>query len=324
MRKIGLALLASLFVASISGSALAETIEVQSLIPARSVDMERILNIAIEPFTGNAGGDVSFEAEQRLESLTIDGQPYFVMIATNAAIEADAILSGSANSTIDEYDTYKSERKCVKKNEDGKCKKHENVKIPCVGRTTTLSAQFKLSQYNDGRTIYLDEKRDSDKQVICSKYASFKSRDYVVSTMLKGLVSSLRRDLAPTEFSKRVKVLDKRKGMEKAFGKEFKASVKLTKTDVDAACMQWKTMSETVEHGSILYNLGICEERKGNLPYALSYYSRSLPMVKSQRRVNESIARVERHIEAKEQYASREAYFNGQSYSDGPDVNSQQ
>lgn len=310
MKNLKLNFTAGLLLLSLSSSISAERIEVLTLYPAQSLDASDISSISVESLAGNEGGALAFQIEKKLKRVKFDKQPYFELVSSQTAQNPDAILTGAANSNIEEYNVTRKKRVCVERGDDNECKTYQQKPTKCLARNIIVRAQLKLSLFDNGRTVYSDEKSDEVEQIRCKGDADFGSSTAVINDILSNISYAVRRDLAPATGKKFIKVLEKRKGMEKAFGKEFKASVKLTKTDVDAACDQWKTMSETVEHGSILYNLGICEERKGNLPYALSYYSRSLPMVKSQRSVNESIARVESHIEAKEQYAAREAYLN--------------
>ncbi len=313
MKKWGIKISTSVLLISAGSSLSAERIAVETMQPSRALDAIEILSISVEPFTGNEGGSFGFQIEERLESIEFDGQPYFEMVASRSAVNPDAVLSGSANSSVREYDTTGKKRVCVEKDENDKCQTYQDKVVRCLGRDVRVTAQVKLSDFVNGRTIYADEKIRKNEEAICDRGEEFQNSIALTERFVSSIIASVRRDFAPIVLTKHVKVLEKRKGMEKAFKKEFKASVKLTKRDVNAACDQWLSMSERLEHGSILYNLGICEERKGNLAQALSYYGRSLPLVKKTRRVEESIMRVNNHIQAKEDYAAREAFISNLS-----------
>lgn len=70
-----------------------------------------------------------------------------------------------------------------------------------------------------------------------------------------------------------VRVRESTKGLAKPAAAQFKALVTQTKRDARGACAGWQAMrAEAGAHPSLLFNLGVCAEQRGDYAPALALY----------------------------------------------------
>lgn len=292
----------------LAATAQAETLRIEGLYPARAPDIASIKSISIDRFGGSDGTALAFEIEDKLRDLEIDGAPYFKIMAGRSAIEPEAMLSGTATAGVEEYETTGYRDRCVERNDKGKCEKRKSIKVPCTARVIDFQARVRLSRFSDGQTIYSDSKSDEKEQTVCGRKESFSSSEGVIRGMIKSAAHSVRLDLAPIEKSQSIRVLERRKGMDKPTAQFFKAAVKMTKTDEQEACRVWdQAAANSVPHGSTTFNRALCAEKDGALDKALVLYAEARQLSASKTETSRAVGRVEGRQQALDDWDVRYA-----------------
>ncbi|MEP2101849.1 MAG: hypothetical protein ABJP02_10100 [Parasphingorhabdus sp.] len=296
MRILSISKMASVGLTALclAATAQAETLRVEGLYPARAPDVASIKSIAIDRFGGSDGTALAFAIEDRLSDVEIDAAPYFKIMTGRSAIEPEATLSGTATAGIEEYETREYRERCIERNDKGKCEKRKSIKVLCLKRVIDFQAQVRLSRFRDGQTIYSDRKSDGNEQTVCGRKESYSSSEEIIRNMISRAAKSVRRDLAPIEKRRNIRVFESRKDMDKATANLFKAAIKMTKTDEQEACRMWDEASvNSAPHRSITYNRGLCAEKDGALEKALTLYGETGQLAGSKTEIKQAIRRVE-------------------------------
>ncbi|MEP3226468.1 MAG: hypothetical protein ABJO01_10870 [Parasphingorhabdus sp.] len=296
LRKIVIAkaLNTGVFTLCLTAHAHAETLQVEGLYPARSSGIADIQSIAIDRFGGSDGTALAFAIEDQLSGVEIDNAAYFQVIAGRSAVEPEATMTGTARTNIEEYETREYRQRCVERDENGKCETRKSIKVNCWKRVIDFEAQIRLSRFSDGQTVYAERKTDSKEETDCGRNESLSNSEDAVRAMINKAAYSVRRDLAPIERRENIRVLESRKGMEKATSKFFKAAVKMTKKDEQEACRMWgQVAANGAPHVSIAFNRGLCAEQEGALVKALDHYSEAQQLAGSKAEIGQAIRRVE-------------------------------
>lgn len=275
-------------------AAQAETLRIEGLYPARADDIAEIQSIAIDRFGGSDGTALAFAIEDKLNNIEIDGASYFKIMTGRSAIEPEGTLSGTATAGVEEYPTTAYRDRCVERNDKGKCEKRKSIEVSCLKRVIDFQSQIRMSRFSDGQTIYSDRKSNSDEQTVCGRKESFTSSEEVIRRMIDSAAYAVRRDLAPIERLQNIRVLESRKGMDKATAKFFKAAVRMTKTDEQEACRMWDEVAANGSaHVSIAFNRGLCAEKAGALDMALAFYDEAGQLTGNKSEIGQAIRRVE-------------------------------
>ncbi|ATY32433.1 hypothetical protein [Sphingomonas psychrotolerans] len=95
----------------------------------------------------------------------------------------------------------------------------------------------------------------------------------VIEGAIRDIAGSLRGDLVPHVDTYKIRVREGTKGLSKEVANRFKELVKLTKRDARGACAGWDAMrAEAAGYPSLLFNLGLCAEQRGEYEKALGLY----------------------------------------------------
>jgi len=261
--------------AATAAPSLAETLVVYSTYAANEPDAALLERIAIDRFEGSEGEKFRKKLDKELRKIMVDGQPYF-KIYSGFANNIEGVFTGSIYVDVEESASTSQRRKCVARDGDGKCTDKDFVDVLCLNRTVVYSPNIQLENLLDGRIIKTWGKETRDSEIWCDGGSPSESVGEVTSKKAHALLTTIRNDVAPNQKREKVKVLERKRGMEKDVKKRFKQAVKLTKKDPAAACAIWKEQQETVAaHSSILYNLGLCEEQAGRYEEAIALYEKA-------------------------------------------------
>lgn len=288
----------------------AETLRIEGLYPANEAGLETIRTISIEPFGGTDGGSLSFELEDRLATIVVDQQRYFDVVAARSSINPDAVLSGTVSVGIDEYETLEYRDRCVERNDKGKCVKRKSIEVLCDKRVVDYRAQIRMTQYSDGRTIYTRTTPNKNEQTVCRGDEDFKNSEAIIRGMIANTAQTVRRDIAPIERSQNIRILESRKGMDKASSKYFKAAIKMTKSDETEACRMWEEGAASgMVHVSLSFNRGLCAEQAGDLEQAMAFYQEATQFGARKTEIAQSQSRLSDRMRARDEWDSRNAVF---------------
>lgn len=262
-------------VALCAGAAWGEVIEVTGEFPASSREASMLGSIAVERIGGQDGAALGIAIERALA-----GTHFEVLAGRTGRDTAAGGISGAVSTSVDETGFKKKEKQCTSKDKDGKCLKEEQVEVACRRRVIAISADLRVVRNSDGRIVYSDTKRSNDETSWCRNERPGRTTEDVIAGALQGIASGFRMEIAPHVDTYRIRLLEGTKGMPKDAAKQFKALVTLSKRDPRGACAGWEAMDRTLPgNASILFNLGLCAEQRGDYDGALARYRAAQPLI---------------------------------------------
>ena len=257
MRRICLSF-AALVIAT---AAQAETIRVVTVYPATSDEAAALRSIQVEPFGGNAGEDLTIQAEDVLRGINLGNGPWFRVIPAATGDGGEALLRGTADTEQRFADYTEEHERCIK-DAEGKCTSaKEKVTVRCRRRTIELVIQLRLIG-RDGTLLWSDNRPESYTDSHCEDAEGSPRARSSVARELNGKVARrLRLAFAPRRETEDVRVDENRKGLNKEDSAAFKDAVKWTKQDAEVACQIWEGLADrNPNHAPTLYNVGLCAE----------------------------------------------------------------
>lgn len=280
-------------------TAYAETLTVEGVYGSRVILPGDIEVIATESFGGDFGPDVVLALSDELGAVYIEGQPFYrlvpaatvgstqVVVIDNSGSDPavsidnpnspDAVLRGSVRSNIrDRRVPDKEVRRCVARDADDKCTERETFKIRCDELVVRLDPRILLIDAT-GRQLY-SRTNDVSKVVRYCEDEDVELRPDDMADELRGqLVRDVVDDLAPRQRIQDIRIMESRKDLARTDRDAFRAAVKLTDDNPNAACDAFEALeANNPTQVSLLFNIGLCYEGAGALDLAADYYSRAL------------------------------------------------
>jgi hypothetical protein len=295
----------AVWVALCAAPAAAETLPVSGVYPAGNDTAASLSTIAIEPFGGADGQQLAIAVGDKLRAATIDGEPYFRIVPGGSGARYDAVLQGTASAEADRRDSgTRDDDVCVERDDDHHCTKKEKRKIPCWDRVVRLVATVRLVGAGGAPIDGLD-REDEQTQRWCE--GDDRPSTEAMTRQLAGLYADdLRAELAPVQRSEQVRVMETRKGLLDDDSRAFRDAVRLTKTDIEAACAAWSVLeTRNPDYPAILFNLGLCAESRGDLKAAYDYYRHALAADHDTGYAQQGVGRIEGRWRANAQLESR-------------------
>lgn len=305
--------------------AAAEVIAADGFSPATSDAGLGVETISVEPFDGSDGSKVAFELKEALDGLRLDDEQWFEIVPSTAEF-VDATFSGSAdsNSSVTEQDD-KRVTTCAEKDDDGDCIRNKVSYYSCSTYEVSLRYDVELVG-SEGQVLYSVRDEDSSSRDYCTDEDSRPSIQRMRDRLAASFATRTRWALAPRYFRSDYRLLERRKGLEKADRKLFKQGLKLTKSDASAACEVFKGLeANNPQQVSVLFNIGLCHESRRDFALAETYYARAESIEPGKWMTNDSLERVAKRIEAESQFARRSEiltsrYAEAEAVSETPDL----
>lgn len=291
-----------------AGSAQAETLTIDALYPARDRDAAEVGSLVVERFGGREGRELSFALEGTLAEVSVYGRPYFKVVAERSTAPADAILSGIANAQVQNQPVEESRKQCAERDGNGKCLREEQVKIRCQRRIVTLSPSLRLARIDDGGIVYQRQITKSDQLVVCPDRDVVRSLPDTISILVEQVADEVRGDIAPVFRSDAIRVLEGRKGLDKDQSNRFRDALKATFRDPGQACDIWQALdTEVPGQSSVVFNLALCAEQRGELDEALTRYNQAQTLLPREPGIRAAFDRIAARRAAEADYGAREA-----------------
>ncbi|MFC3307693.1 hypothetical protein [Blastomonas aquatica] len=285
----------------------AETLTIEGLYPARTRAAADVESLVVERFGGRDGRALSFALEGMLAELSVYGQPYFRVVAERSTAPADAVLSGIADAVVESQSIEETRKECVEEDGNGKCLRKEDVKIKCQRRTVTLNPSVRMARIDDGAIVYQRQIYQRDQIVICPDRNASRSVPDTVDALIGNVVAEVRLDIAPVYRTESIRVLEVRKGLDKDQSNRFREALKATDRNPQGACDIWQALDgEVPGQSSIVFNLALCAEQRGELDDALVRYRQAQTLLPRERGINAAFDRINARQAAEADYAERE------------------
>lgn len=273
-----------------SSAVQAETLPVAGIYAAEADAPSQAQTIALSSFDGRWGERVAFAIEDALRGAVIEGRPYYAVsyagpsgggsfrydrdadpVAGRGG--ADAVMRGIADAEVRNVaDGTKDVEECARRDDRDKCIEKKTVTYPCRLRTIELRPEVRLVA-REGDLLYAKGDTLIASQRFCEDEDRPPAIENVVKDLAYGFAAGVRNDLAPSYRSEGIRILESRDGIAKPDHNAFRAAVRLTKTDPDGACRAFAALEPGNPRDiSILFNLGLCHESKGELEAAAQQY----------------------------------------------------
>ena len=206
----------------------------------------------------------------------IEGEPYFQLYPTRGD-DVDAVLRGTAGLEIIETELDpKKVTKCEERDSDRNCIRESVRFYDCYELAVLVIPNVRLIA-RDGSELHRMRDRLTKRDRHCTDEYSRPSVDAMAQELVEQYASRVRHALAPVYRNQQIRVLESRKGMNRDDKRAFRDAVRLTKTDIGAACEAFSALeAANPQNVSILFNIGLCAEGRGELEVAKAYYQRAL------------------------------------------------
>jgi tetratricopeptide (TPR) repeat protein len=292
----------------------ATKIRINMLKPAQHHQASLTKAVAVLPFSGKQGNEFAAELEGVLGSISIDDKPYFTLV-DRAAIDktiseqqfsqsglidsktaarigsmvgAQGIYTGAvtlAAATDSPYTERRSEcvQRQIKKDDKGResegaCIRYRYYNVNCTKRLAQFSASPKLIEVATGRILYSKNLQGTASSAGCEDRTPAKGAEELLEMAKNTVKQEFRRDIAPFYETREIALMDATTGIGSAAAREkLKQGIEFAgKGRMDSACELWgEAGGLSPDAPSLVYNLGVCAESRGDAVAALELYRKA-------------------------------------------------
>lgn len=291
----------------------APTIKVSKLEPGRADEAASLKRVAVMQFEGPDGASFTNQFEAMLTGIRVNDQQFFQVLnrssmdkvfreqrfsqsgdvdpdtAANVGrvVGAKGIYTGQVNisSVRDSY--YDEERsECSKKDPNSKkCISWRKYHVDCTKRVANVSVTPKLIEVETARVVYSETYSRSMEDKRCSdSSSSLKDGRQMKRDLQDQILKAIRNDIAPYYVQVEIKLLEGTDDLPTTRAKQaFDSGLEFAKNQrFDRACEIWGELrQETPASISLLHNLAVCAEVRGDLKQALSLIKEADKRLKS-------------------------------------------
>jgi hypothetical protein len=302
----GLALIGAVITLS---ACAAPSIRTTALAPARFHEATKIREVAVLPFEGPMGREFSAEIEGTITSISIDNKQYFTLIdrtrlnrilkeqelsqtglvdekwavKVGKMVGAKGIYTGVVTAATVKDNPYTEKRQECSEKEilydkkgnayEGNCLKWRTYQVSCLKRDAIFAFTPKLVEVETGKVIYSRNLSQMQSAQGCQDSGIPLPSGVELLKKTKGLLkAAFKRDIAPFRVTFEIKLMDSEEGMaSKEAALKLSQGMEFAQNNrFDRACELWaegKSLSPNAP--SLLYNLAICAEVRGDFGNAL-------------------------------------------------------
>ena len=299
----------AVFAALASAPLAAETIRVPSHSTSSNPEFLTVQTISLGTFEGDDGAALSHMVEAQLTRFRVDGQPLFDVRVAGNGRASDAIVTGSANASVEKFPAWQKREICVEKDVDRVCLKYGDVPMDCLRRVVSTNVQLRFYAPVDGRVLLTNGNTRRDDKVICpDDSAGPRTVEEIVSDLLSASMFAILPQFAPYVGELNVSLHENTNGIAKAEIKRFKNAIKLTQRNPAAGCAEFNAMYANDRTSNALsFNTGLCAENSGNPERAIAVYQ-NMP---SEQHVRDALDRLEANRRALAEVAARKEWVAG-------------
>ena len=299
----------AVFTALASAPLAAETIRVPAHSGSSNPEFLTVQTISLGKFDGDDGAALSHMVEAQLARFRVEGQPLFDVRVAGSGRVSDAVVTGSANASVEQFPAWQKREICLEKDVDRVCLKYGDVPMDCLRRVVSTNVQLRFYAPVDGRVLLTNGNTRRDDKVICPDDTSGpRTVEEIVSDLMCASMFSILPQFSPSLGELNVKLRENTDGIAKADIKRFKNAVKLTQRNSSAGCAEFDAMYANDRTSNALsFNVGLCAENSGNTERALAVYQ-NMP---SETHVRDALDRLETNRRALAEIAARKEWIAG-------------
>ena len=287
----------------------AETIRVPAHSGSSNPEFLTVQTISLGKFDGDDGAALGHMVEAQLARFRVDGEPLFDVRVAGSGRVSDAIVTGSANASVEKFPAWQKREICLEKGADRVCTKYGDVPMDCLRRVVSTNAQLRFYAPVDGRVLMTNGNQRRDDKVICPDDSSGPPTvEETVADLLAASMFSILPQFVPSFGELNVKLHENTNGIPKSEVKRFKNAIKLTQKNNAAGCAEFDAMYANVRTSNALsFNTGLCAEVSENTERALAIYQ-NMPF---ESHVRDALDRLEMNRRALAEVSARKGWIAG-------------
>ena len=295
-------------------SGCATKLKVNMLQPAQHHQASLTKTVAVLPFEGKRGREMASEIEAALSNINIDDKQYFTIvdrasidkimnelkfsnssltdpehaIQIGQMVSAQGIYAGTVTALNCKDSYYQEQRqKCaqhaIKRDKkgntyEGECIRWNKFNVNCTKRVANVAVTPKLVEVATGKIIYSKNLSGMASSSGCEDTNPPKGETELLQQAKEQIKQQLRKDIAPYYVTVEIKLMDSTDGIDSKTAKDnLSAGIEAAgKNRLDMACELWGTARiQAPSAPSLLYNLGVCAESRGDADAALALYKQA-------------------------------------------------
>lgn len=274
------------------------------LMPSKADGISSLRNVAVLPFAGNYGTQITPSAENVLVTAEVNGSRYFKVadrqnlnrviseqklqvsgitdeiaaVKLGRLVGVQGIFTGTADSSVGSSNYTETRTKCAGSDSKGKCTSFYDYTVVCTRKKATITFIPKLIDVSTAQVVYsenitgeAEDKRCQDSGIgLLSDYELLKSAE-------NSAMDEFRTQVAPYTANVRLTLLTDKRGLD-GDGKDLlKSAQKFAEAErLDRACAMWQEgAAKYPQSPSFLYNLGLCRETEAKYEEALELYMKA-------------------------------------------------
>lgn len=295
-------------------SGCASSVKINMLKPAEHHQATLAKTIAVLPFSGPQGAEFAAELEGILGGISIDDRPFFTLV-DRAAIDkiiseqklsqsglvdaksavqigqmlgAEGIYTGAVTLAAATDSPYTERRQVciereIKKDDrgreyEGRCLRYRFYNVNCTKRLAQFSVSPKLIEVATGKILYLNNLKGTAASAGCEDRTPVKGAAELLEMAKNDVKRDFRKDIAPYYETREIVLMDSTTGIDSSTARDkLSQGIQFAaKGRMDNACELWGEANTLApEAPSILYNLGVCAESRGDVEAALALYKKA-------------------------------------------------
>lgn len=305
-----------------------------TLVPAPYHEAARLKHLAVFDIDGRGGSSFAAELEAALADVKTEGRPYFTIfsrsqidqildeqdldfrrgIDVDTAIEVGrlagvaGIVTGTTNRSLTDTPYREKRTNCLEreapttnssgKKVEGKCLRSDERHTHCTKRELALTFTPQIIEVSSGRIVYSRVLRSSQTDAVCGdSNRALASEAKLYGQAKDAVLDTLTHDISPgyATFVFNLMDDDDRIAAPEALNR-FESGLKFAKNNrLDRACELWQDAAPMApEAPSLLYNLGVCAEIKGDLDRARDLFVKAdHQLSEPHKEVSQAIKRIE-------------------------------
>jgi hypothetical protein len=301
--------------------------------PPKSPAAAALKRVAVLPFEGPYGAEITPQFESVLTQAGVNGELYYqvvdrrtldnaihelnmkytgLMDPRNAArlgrfLNIDAIYTGTIIVPPIQSQTYTEPRtECTAVKDPNKliskCTSTRNYTVNCTRKMAQFSMLPRLVKVETAQIVYQPTLTASREGASCQDSSPGDGEGQLLGMAATEVFQKLKEDLTPHVVSESLKLKTNTEGLPPASVEQFNGAYAFAKADrMDRACEIWNRMADAGTNSlAIMYNSAACNEYSGNIDQALAAYKRiDASLTAPDADVNTAIRRMNERIETR-------------------------
>ena len=298
MRKI----LVCAAVAALLGCA--HKVSTSVLMPSDADGISSYRNVAVLPFSGSYGKQLTPSAENVLVTTEVRGVRYFnvadrqnlnrviseqklqvsgvtdenTAVKLGRLVGVQGIFTGTADITSDRSNYTERRTKCGATNSKGKCTSYYDYNVTCTKKKVLVTFIPKLIDVSTAQVVYSEKITGAAEDNRCQDSGSPLMSDAdLIKSAENSAMYEFRRQIAPYSADVKLTLLTSKSGLDGDGKDMLKSAQKFAEAGrLDRACAIWTDgMAKYPKSPSFIFNIGVCRETEAKYEEALELYMKA-------------------------------------------------